>query len=65
MLRKRVIPILQLNDEKLVKSIKFKNHNSIFASRHNICIPIGPYIRKNDQNKIISIFEKNLKHIRF
>ena len=29
MLRKRVIPILQLNDEKLVKSIKFKNHKYV------------------------------------
>ena len=29
MLRKRVIPILQLNDEKLVKSIKFKSHKYV------------------------------------
>ncbi len=29
MLRKRVIPILQIIDEKLVKSTKFKNHKYV------------------------------------
>ena len=29
MLRKRVIPILQLNDDELIKSTKFKNHQYV------------------------------------
>ena len=29
MLKKRVIPILQLNDDELVKSIKYKNHKYV------------------------------------
>ncbi len=29
MLRKRIIPILQLNDDELIKSIKFKNHQYV------------------------------------
>ena len=29
MLKKRIIPILQLKDDELVKSIKFKNHKYV------------------------------------
>ena len=29
MLRKRIIPILQLNDDELIKSTKFKNHQYV------------------------------------
>lgn len=38
--------------------------NAVFATKHNICLPISPYISSKDQMKIINIFKKNKNKFR-